>query len=64
MIKGALNADIYNKIQVLHQIEYEKISDWGKSQNHIEIKKTLAFQLGQTLALANGIECYTKQQII
>jgi hypothetical protein len=64
LIKEALNGDIHQKIITLERIDLNCITDFGKGQNSVEIKKTIAFQLGQILALENGKELYTKNLII
>lgn len=64
-IKAALNShDISYKIQVLQGIDISTIYDLGgKNINMIDFMKTYAFQIGQTLALMNGKEYYTKKDI-
>jgi hypothetical protein len=63
IIKQALNTDIQTKLEVLKNIDLNNISDFGKQVDVIEIKKTIAFQLGQTILLNRGIEVYTKDEV-
>lgn len=60
-VKNALKGDIILKCTVLATIPLEQL-DWG-SANLTEIKKSMSFQIGQTLALHAGTECYTKTEI-
>lgn len=62
-IKNALRGDICLKMSVLHTIDLRYI-DWPNSKMPIvDIKKMLAFQIGQSLALFEGKEVYTKSDI-
>jgi hypothetical protein len=63
-IKQALNSTILTKLQVLKEIDLTILTNLGKGTNLIDTKKSLAFQLGQTLLLDKGIEVYTKNGII
>lgn len=61
IVKEALIGDLKEKIKTLEKINLSVID---KSNNkNVEIKKILAFQFGQTLALLEGIELYTKEDI-
>lgn len=62
-IKDALQNNLHHKLQVLKEIDLATITDFGKSQNAIDIFKSIAFQIGQSVALHNGTEYYTKSQI-
>ncbi len=64
-VKAALNNhDMNFKINVLENIDISTISDLGgKNIDMVDFMKTYAFQLGQTLALMNGKELYTKTDI-
>ncbi len=63
MVKNALKGDILLKYKVLEIIDFNNL-DWSNAKlDLLEIKKALAFQLGQTLALWNGQEIYTKKDI-
>lgn len=64
MVKEALRADVHSKIATLKSINFLSINDFGKSLDPIEVKKTIAFQLGQTLSLLQDIECYTKSDVV
>lgn len=63
-IKDALRGDWETKLSVLKTLEYEKIdfSIIPKTTTK-DLMKTLAFQIGQALALHQGIELYTKRAI-
>lgn len=62
-IKKALREDIHSKIKVLEQINLNTITGFRNNTDITELKKTFAFQLGQALALEQGKECYTKDEI-
>jgi hypothetical protein len=63
IVKNALKGDISLKYNVLEIIDLNNL-DWSTAKlDIVEIKKALAFQIGQTLALWNGQEIYTKKEI-
>ncbi|MFK7079467.1 hypothetical protein V3470_13555 [Flavobacterium oreochromis] len=62
-IKVALRNNLQHKVQVLKEIDLATLANFGKSKNEIAILKSIAFQIGQSMALHNGKECYTKSQI-
>jgi hypothetical protein len=63
IVKNALKGDIWLKHKVLEVIDLNDL-DWSNAKlDSLEIKKALAFQIGQTLALWNGKEIYTKKEI-
>lgn len=62
-VKKALSGDIGDKMACLRQLD---VSRYGEEVNGIpkaQFFKTVAFQMGQTLALMDGCECYTKEAI-
>lgn len=62
-IKEALKSDSWKKrLEVLSLINIKSIKDFGKIED-IEAYKFLAFQLGQTVALLEGKEVYTKKEV-
>ena len=62
-IKKALRGDIFLKLEVLEKIELSDI-DWSNTKMSIlDVKKSLAFQIGQTLALFCEQEVCTKTEI-
>ena len=63
LVKTALKSEVQQKIKALEQIDLSTINDFGKGQDKRNAIKSIAFQIGQSLALNNGIECYTKKQI-
>lgn len=62
-VKLALRGDFKDKIETLSQIDISQIQDFGKKQVDTDVLKRLAFQLGQTLALMEGVELFTKEDI-
>lgn len=63
IVKEALRSDVYKKIEVISSIDIRKIHNIGKNVSYIDYLKVLAFQLGQTLSLIDGVELYTKEDI-
>lgn len=63
-IKEALRGNWETKLSVLKKLEYEKI-DFSiiPKITTKDLMKTLAFQVGQALALHQGVELYTKRSI-
>jgi hypothetical protein len=65
-VKLALRSNFAKKIEILEKIDYSLIVE-EDIKERFEFKdaiKMLAFQLGQTLALIDGIELYTKEDIV
>lgn len=62
--KAALRVNVATQLEFLDTIKLKKYTDFGKNGSIIEVYKTLAFQLGMTLALLNNKEVYTKEAII
>jgi hypothetical protein len=65
-VKLALRSDLKKKIETLRKIDYTK-ADSFVEKRHVKIEdfwKVIAFQLGQTLALMDGIEYYSKEEIL
>ncbi len=58
-IKKALNGDIDLKFEILKNRNLFELIE----QNDVDLKKILAFQIGQAMALDNGIELYSKDEI-
>lgn len=62
-VKQALRGTREEKMKTLEGINLESIV-WDESKSDLtEVKKSLAFQLGQTLLLLKGTEVYTKKEI-
>lgn len=62
--KAALKGDIYHKISCLKEINLSLVDDIGKQATPFEdYLKTMSFQLGQTLALNDGVELFCKNSI-
>ncbi|MEM1009353.1 MAG: hypothetical protein AAGJ35_10135, partial [Myxococcota bacterium] len=62
-VKLALKSDLSAQLQLLSEIQLHDFDDFGKKGTPVEFGKAAAFQLGQTLALVEGVECYTKEAI-
>ncbi|HEY1195322.1 hypothetical protein [Flavobacterium sp.] len=63
LIKNALKGDLNEKILALEKIDLNQIASFGKNTNHLDILKSIAFQLGQAISLHEGKELYTKNEI-
>ncbi|TCN58731.1 hypothetical protein D0809_10300 [Flavobacterium circumlabens] len=63
LVKKALKGNLNEKIQALETIKLSAIASFGKEKNSPDSIKSIAFQLGQTIALQEGKEFYTKNQI-
>jgi len=61
--KSALKSNFEEKIKFLQSINLNSFSDFDKNGTVIEVYKSIAFQLGQTLALMDEVELYTKEAI-
>ena len=62
-VKKVLRGSLNDKIKFLDTLELGEFKDFGKNGSAIEIYKSIAFQLGQTLGLLNAEEYYTKAEI-
>jgi hypothetical protein len=63
-VKAALRGDVYHKLRLLREIDLGDIKELGKTKVTFEdYLKTMAFQLGQTIGLSEGVELYTKESI-
>jgi len=63
-IKKALKSDFIEKLKVLSDLDLSKIRDLGsRNVKWEDYLKVMSFQLGQTLALMDGIELYSKKEI-
>lgn len=62
-IKSALRGDVYEKIKVISSIDSTTIQQLGKNVQWKDYLKVMAFQLGQTIGLLEGMELYTKEDI-
>jgi hypothetical protein len=63
LVKKALKGNLNEKIQALETINLSAIASFEKEKNSPDSIKSIAFQLGQTIALQEGKEFYTKNQI-
>lgn len=64
IVKKALKSASWKyKISVFKDIDFKNIKDYGKNGTYEDTLKIFAFQLGQVLALYEGIELYTKSQV-
>ena len=62
--KTALRGNTGYKIMFLDSIQLNKVEDFGKNGSVTEVYKSIAFQLGITLALYESDELYTKESIL
>lgn len=62
-VKAALKQAEDLKLDFLEQLNLNVFKDFGKNGSKVEVFKSIAFQLGQTLALFDGIELYDKAGI-
>lgn len=63
LIKNVLKGDLDEKILALEKIDLNQIASFGKNTNHLDLLKSIAFQLGQAISLHEGKELYTKNEI-
>jgi hypothetical protein len=63
-VKQALRGDFAAKLAMLAQLDFSVPVDFGKNGLPDDIYKSIAFQLGQAIALAEGVEFYTKEDLI
>ena len=63
-VKKALKSDAFSQYELLNKINLAQFNDLSKTGvKHEDAIKTLAFQMGQTLALIKGKELYSKESI-
>lgn len=64
-VKAALIGDWFTRIKTLEDIDLTTIdfSTLNKNMTREDILKTIAFQIGQTYHLMNGLELYTKTDV-
>jgi hypothetical protein len=62
-VKNALLLDFWDRVSCLEDINFDDIKTHEKYDLK-DVFKTLAFQMGQTQALINNIELYTKEGVI
>lgn len=66
-IKAALRGNLKDKLEVLKQIDFTKMTDFpGKKERYEDIWKVISFQFGQVFSLIDGYEkdSYTKNGIL
>lgn len=63
-IKRALSGDFAAKCAMLEALDLAEPMDFGKNGTPKDVVKSIAFQLGQAVALAEGVELYTKEALI
>jgi hypothetical protein len=63
-VKSALRGSWQDKIEILKELDYKSV-DFSQLQkaSKADILKSFAFQIGQALALHQGVELYTKSDI-
>lgn len=62
-VKEALRGSLAQRIATLEQIDLADVTDIGKKGSMVDFCKVMAFQLGQTRSLLNGLQLYTKSEI-
>ena len=63
-VKKALRGSWQDKLNLLKNLDYYSIDlDNLEKSNKCDLLKSFAFQIGQALALHNGVELYTKKEI-
>jgi hypothetical protein len=62
-IKNALRGSIQLKLSILETIDLTTLDATNSKMKLVDVKKMLAFQIGQTLALFSRQEVYTKSDI-
>lgn len=62
--KAALHGYFKSKIDFIQSIALEDFDDFGKNGTVVEVYKSMAFQMGQVLALMKGTEVYTKEAVV
>ncbi|NPV13134.1 MAG: hypothetical protein HPY57_15310 [Ignavibacteria bacterium] len=64
-VKKALKGNFVEKIKVLDIIDLSKIDDLGQNVGlkWVDYLKSMSFQIGQSLALTDGVEVYSKEEI-
>jgi hypothetical protein len=63
-IKQALRGDFSGRCELLKRLNLSLPVDFGKHLTSADVYKSIAFQLGQALALTAGVELYTKEDLI
>jgi len=64
-IKEALRGNFLQRLAVLKTIDFNRLNTFpGKKDKPVDIYKTIAFQLGQTISLCKGTQLYSKEDII
>jgi hypothetical protein len=66
-IKAALRGDLHQRLAVLKKIDFLRMTEFtGKKEKPEDVRKVIAFQLGQVFSLIHGYEpdSYTKNGII
>ena len=62
-VKRALGGDFADKCAMLAALDLATPVDFGRNGAPEDVYKSIAFQLGQAVALAEGIELYTKEAL-
>jgi hypothetical protein len=62
-VKRALSGDFAAKCTMLEALDLSEPVDFGKNGAPEDIAKSIAFQLGQAVALSEGTELYTKEAL-
>ncbi|KIO74687.1 hypothetical protein TH53_24985 [Pedobacter lusitanus] len=62
-IRPALKADFIDRLDALLKVSYDQ-PPFSKEEDNLDEYKRVAFRIGQTLSLLDGIEIYTKEDFI
>ncbi|MBB6053113.1 hypothetical protein [Armatimonas rosea] len=62
-VKRALSGDFVQRCAMLEVLDLAEPVDFGKNGTPEDIAKSIAFQLGQAVALSEGVELYTKEAL-
>jgi hypothetical protein len=63
-VKQALRGDLAAKLGAIERLDFSIPVEFGKNGTSEDVYKSIAFQLAQVLALAEGVELYTKEALI
>ena len=64
LVKAALKGSMADRIEAVRKINFDEINDLNKKDGNInDYYKILAFQIGQTAGLIEGMEFYSKSSL-
>jgi len=63
-VKKALKSNFIKKIKTLENIDLSTLTELGeKSVNWVDYLKSMSFQMAQSIALMDGVELYSKEDL-